>query len=171
MFMRNFLPAASTDMTGLGPVTGIITSGTGTLSFILIVWHFKSTNLWVFNNASNSFWATNSGGMLRVPDRIPLVLTTADLYAVNIATTAVSISTCFSPLDIHDCYSAPPDEITSTLVYCPYTTSDSLHNPYIQTVSVFRNIGLDRIAYNYFTPTIVQSHSLTYTSCPNTFNT
>lgn len=169
-FMRNFLPSAPTDVSGLGPVPGIVTSGTGTLSFVLIVWHFKSTNIWAFT-ASNSFWNTNSGGMLHVPDRTPLVLSTSDLYAVNIATQAVSISTCFSPLDLDDCYNVPPDDVTTTLVYCPYTTSDSLRNPHIQRVSVFRNIGLDRIAYNYFNPTIVQSPSITYSSCPNTFNT
>ncbi|MEW5298224.1 MAG: hypothetical protein WDW36_001371 [Sanguina aurantia] len=169
-FMRNFLPSAPTDVSGLGPVPGIVTSGSGTLSFVLIVWHFKSTNIWAFT-ANNSFWSTNSGGMLHVPDRTPLVLDTPDLYAVNIATPAVSIKTCFSPLDVDDCYDVPPDDVATTLVYCPYTTSDSLHNPLIQRVSVFRDTGLDRIAYNYLNPTIVQSPSITYSSCPNTFHT
>jgi hypothetical protein len=52
----------------------------------------------------------------------------------------------------------------------PYTLKDSLKNPWVDTVMVFHNIGLDRLVNSYRNPAVVD-RSVTYVSCPNTRHT
>lgn len=49
----------------------------------------------------------------------------------------------------------------------PYTFKDSLKNPWVDTVLVFHDIGLDRLVNSYRNPALVD-RAVTYVSCPNT---
>ena len=49
----------------------------------------------------------------------------------------------------------------------PYTFKDSLKNPWVDTVLVFHDVGLDRLVNSYRDPALVD-RAVTYVSCPNT---
>lgn len=49
----------------------------------------------------------------------------------------------------------------------PYTFKDSLKNPWVDTVVVFHDVGLDRLVNSYRNPAVVD-RPVTYVSCPGT---
>lgn len=55
----------------------------------------------------------------------------------------------------------------SALHCSPYTFKDSLRNPWVDTVLVFHDIGLDRLVNSYRNPALVD-RVVTYVSCPKT---
>lgn len=57
-----------------------------------------------------------------------------------------------------------------TCLCSPYTFKDSLKNPWVDTVVVFHDIGLDRLVNSYRNPAVVD-RVVTYVSCPNTRHT
>jgi hypothetical protein len=56
------------------------------------------------------------------------------------------------------------------LARSPYTFKDSLKNPWVDTVVVFHDIGLDRLVNSYRNPAVVD-RPVTYVSCPGTRHT
>ncbi|GIL59049.1 hypothetical protein Vafri_14017 [Volvox africanus] len=172
VFLRNFLPSTPQNLSGLGPVPALLSSG-GTITFRLVVFHFLPKVMWAFNPLlTDSFWAREGQSALRsVYTGEGLQLQHPALYvlkfsSLNRPTGRYFMDTSYSPMDLNNCYADDAED--TTLVYCLYTFADSLRNPAIRHIRIFHDIGLDRMAYSISRPIIV-SQPKSYSACAGSY--
>ncbi|GFR47720.1 hypothetical protein Agub_g9474 [Astrephomene gubernaculifera] len=175
VFLRNFLPSGPQDLSGLGPVPALLSSG-GLISFRIVVFHFLPAVTWVFSAPPNqSFWAAQTAAsttqqpqqqiLTDVYTGAGLQLARPSLYVASYTSSLYSIALCYSPVDLHACYADNRED--TQLAYCLYSFADSLRNPHVRYVRVFHDIGVDRVAYNRFNPIPVTTPK-SLSACPGT---
>ncbi|EFJ42609.1 hypothetical protein VOLCADRAFT_121499 [Volvox carteri f. nagariensis] len=170
VFLRNFLPSVPQNLSGLGPVPALLSSG-GPISFRFVVFHFLPAVTWVFDaSVSDSFWAREgrTTALSNIYTGQPVQLLQPALYLVKYSslqnlTAKYSMDTCFAPMDLDSCYADDAED--TALIYCLYTFADSLRNPTVRHIRVFHDIGLDRLAYRRSSPFAVNG-SKSYRACP-----
>ncbi|GLC56027.1 hypothetical protein PLESTB_001056700 [Pleodorina starrii] len=169
VFLRNFLPSRPQNLSGLGPVPAVLSSG-GQVTFRLVVFHFLPAVTWAFSAPpADSFWAGEGRAALSsVYSGAGLQLQQPALYLVKFTSAAGSparyaMDTCYSPMDLASCYGDDAED--TTLVYCLYTLADSLVNPAVRNIRVFHDIGMDRTAYSRLKPILV-TRPKSYAACP-----
>ncbi|GIM05528.1 hypothetical protein Vretimale_9989, partial [Volvox reticuliferus] len=172
IFLRNFLPSTPQNLSGLGPVPALLSSG-GAITFRLVVFHFLPKVTWVFNSSlTDSFWARAGPNAFRsVYTGDGLQLQRPALYVIKFSsldrpTERYFMDTCYSPMDLSSCYADDAED--TTLVYCLYTLADSLRNPAVRHIRIFHDIGLDRLAYSISKPIIV-SQPKSYAACAGSY--
>ncbi|GLI62400.1 hypothetical protein VaNZ11_005017 [Volvox africanus] len=172
VFLRNFLPSTPQNLSGLGPVPALLSSG-GTITFRLTVFHFLPTVMWAFNPLlTDSFWAREGQNALRsVYTGEGLQLKRPALYLIKFSsldqpTGRYFMDTCYSPMDLNSCYADDGED--TTLVYCLYTFADSFRNPAVRHIRIFHDIGLDRVAYSISRPIIV-SQPKSFSACAGSY--
>ncbi|KXZ54295.1 hypothetical protein GPECTOR_5g381 [Gonium pectorale] len=164
-FLRNFLPSSPHDLTGLGPVPALLSSG-GNITIRLSVMHFLPSHMWVFSAPpAQSFWAREYfNAMGATSSGAPLSFNIPDLYLLKYNSPQYSISITYAPVDLRSCYATDEAEDTA-LVYCLYTLADALRSPLIRRIRVFHHVGFDRIVYNRQNPLCITQPKF-ITACP-----
>ncbi|KAG2453164.1 hypothetical protein HYH02_002489 [Chlamydomonas schloesseri] len=166
VFVRNFLPAKPQDLTGLGPVPALLSSG-GRITINLGIFHMGPETVWALNApASQSFWAQqrrSAGAITDVYSGQPLQLSTPALYLLKYSAADYALITSYVALDLRGCFSGSPTDVV--LVVCLYTFADALRNPNARTAMVFHDVGLDRSVYNPRNPVTISTPT-TFKACP-----